>query len=79
MFVCGDWMKGERYKRRVDRRDELLARVLDAAGSIMKSEDQLTRGKKNAIFAHELQSTLRSTAGFSKCLLLTVPRLIMSV
>ena len=30
----------------VDTRDELLTRILDAAAGIKKSEDQLTREKK---------------------------------
>jgi hypothetical protein len=36
-------MKSEVYKRKVDTRDELLARILDAAASIKKREDQLRR------------------------------------
>ena len=34
-------MKSEVYKRKVDTRDELVARILDAAACIKKSEDQL--------------------------------------
>ena len=34
-------MKGEVYKRKVNTRDELLARILDAAARIKKREDQL--------------------------------------
>ena len=37
------WMKSEVYKRKMDAPDELLARILDAAASIKKSEDQLRR------------------------------------
>jgi hypothetical protein len=36
-------MKNEVYKRKVDTTDELLARILDAAASIKKREDQLRR------------------------------------
>jgi soluble P-type ATPase len=36
-------MKSEVYKRKVDTRDELLARILDAAACIKKREDQLRR------------------------------------
>jgi hypothetical protein len=36
-------MKCEVYKKKVDTRDELLARILDAAGGIKKREDQLRR------------------------------------
>lgn len=32
-------MKGEVYKRKVGTRDELLARILDAAAQIKKPED----------------------------------------
>jgi hypothetical protein len=35
--------EGEVYKRKVDTRDELLARILDAAARIKKREDQLRR------------------------------------
>jgi hypothetical protein len=37
------WMKSEVYKRKVDTRDELLARVLDAAACIKTRDDQLRR------------------------------------
>jgi hypothetical protein len=36
-------MKCEVYKKKVDTRDELLARILDAAAGIKKREDQLRR------------------------------------
>jgi hypothetical protein len=36
-------MKSEVYNRKVDTRDELLARILDAAARIKKREDQLRR------------------------------------
>jgi hypothetical protein len=36
-------MKSEAYNRKVDARDELLARILDAASSIKEREDQLRR------------------------------------
>jgi hypothetical protein len=36
-------MKSEIYEWKVDTRDELLARVLDAAARINKREDQLRR------------------------------------
>ena len=39
-------MKSEVYKRKVDTRNELLARILDAAARIKDREDQL--------HAHEL-------------------------
>jgi len=42
-FCLWVWIKGEVYKRNVDTRDELVARILDAAACIKKSEDQLRR------------------------------------
>jgi hypothetical protein len=57
------WTKSEVYKRRVDTRGELLARILDAATRIKESEDQLRRSI--AVFAHELQNALRLTVGYS--------------
>jgi hypothetical protein len=52
-------MKSEVYKWKVDTRDELLARILDAAVRIKKREDRLRRT------TCELQSSLRLTVGFS--------------
>ena len=34
-------MKSEVYKRKVDEKDELLARILDAAARVKKREDKL--------------------------------------
>jgi len=42
-FCLWGWMNGEFYERKVDIRDELLLRILDAAARITKSEDQLKR------------------------------------
>jgi hypothetical protein len=42
---------------------QLLTRMLDAAAHIKKCEDQLD--EQHAILAHELQSALRLTVGFS--------------
>ena len=42
-FYLWGWMKSEIYKRNVDRRDELLARILDVAACIKTSEYQLRR------------------------------------
>jgi hypothetical protein len=36
-------MKSEVYKRKMGKRDELLARILDAAARTKKCEDQLRR------------------------------------
>jgi hypothetical protein len=40
-FCFGDWKKSKVYKRKVETRDELLARILDAAICIKKRVDQL--------------------------------------
>jgi len=40
------FVKSEVYKRKVDTRDELLARVVDAAARIKKREDRLRRTKR---------------------------------
>ena len=40
--LCG-WMKNEVCERKVDTRDELLARILDFAACVKKREDQLRR------------------------------------
>jgi hypothetical protein len=41
VFCLWFWMKGEVYKRKVETRDELLARILDAAGRTKARGDQL--------------------------------------
>ena len=56
-------MKSEVFKRKVDTRDELLARILDAAALIKKREDQLRR--KTRDFRTRIASALRLTVGFS--------------
>jgi hypothetical protein len=42
-FCLWVWMKSEVYKRKVDTRDELLARILYPTARIKKREDQLRR------------------------------------
>ena len=42
-FCLQGWMKNEVHKRKVDKRDEPLARNLDAAACMKKSADQLRR------------------------------------
>jgi hypothetical protein len=42
-FCLWGWVMSEVYKRNVDARDEVLARILDAAARIKKREDQLRR------------------------------------
>jgi len=56
-------MKNEIYYRKVVARGELLARILDAAAGITNTK--ISSDEKHAIFARELRSALRLTAGFS--------------
>ena len=42
-FCLWGWIKSEGYKRKVDTRDELLARILAAAARIKERADQLRR------------------------------------
>jgi hypothetical protein len=57
-------MKSEVYKRKLDTRDELLARILDAAASINNVE--LNSDQHHVTVTYEFQSALRSTVGFSE-------------
>ena len=57
-------MKSEVYKRKLDTRDELLARILDAAACIKKRGDQLRRTALY-ICIRDTQTALRFTVGFS--------------
>jgi hypothetical protein len=43
MLCLWDWMMSQVYKRKVDTRDELLARVWDAAPRVVEREHQLRR------------------------------------
>jgi len=56
-------MNREIYRRNVDTRDELLARVLDAAARIMNRE--ISSDEKHAIFVNEWQNSLMLTVGLS--------------
>jgi uncharacterized protein YfaA (DUF2138 family) len=57
------WIKREVYERKVDTRDELLARILDAATRI---KEKINSDEQQAIFVLELKSVLKMTVGFSK-------------
>jgi hypothetical protein len=46
-FCLWRWKKSEVYKRQVDSRHELLARILDAAARLKKPEDQLRQTTRN--------------------------------
>ena len=72
-FLCG-WKNSEGYKRKVDTRDELLLRVLDAAARMKNMKINLD--EQYAIFPHELQSLLRLTVRISKIYLRTQPILL---
>jgi hypothetical protein len=60
-FCLLGWIKSEVYKRKLDTRDELLAQILNAAATCMKKP--VGQLKQHAIFAHELQNSLRLTLG----------------
>jgi hypothetical protein len=42
-FCLWGWVNSELYKRKLDTREELLFRILDAAARIKKRENQLRR------------------------------------
>jgi hypothetical protein len=52
-------MKSEVCKRKVDTREELLARILDAAARI--NNVQLNSDQQHANVAHEFKSGLKAT------------------
>jgi hypothetical protein len=52
-------MKSEVYKRNVDTRDGLLARILDAAARIKTREDQLRRTTR------DLRTRIAKCIGFT--------------
>ena len=53
-FVCGVECITKFTKIKVDKRDELLARILDVAARIKKREYQLK--EQQAIFTHGMQN-----------------------
>jgi hypothetical protein len=55
-------MKGEVYNRKMDTRDELLARILDVAVRT-KKKLKINPDEQHAIFANELRNALRLTVG----------------
>ena len=63
-FCSWCWMKSEVCTRNVDTRDGLLTRSLNAAARVKKGEDELRR--KTRELAHDLQSALSLTLGYSK-------------
>jgi len=56
--------KEETRLRKKDKRDELIARILDAAACIKKREEQLRR--TTLVLRTRLQNALRLTVRFSK-------------
>jgi len=62
-FCLWGCKKSEIDKINFDTRDELLARIFDAAALVNKREDN--SDEKYVIFAHELQSALKLTVWFT--------------
>ena len=58
-FYLWRWKKNEVCKTEVYTRDELLARILEAAASI-----KLITDRPHSIFTHEFRSALRLTVRF---------------
>jgi hypothetical protein len=56
IFLLWGWIKSETYKIKVDTRDELLSRAVNADARTKEREDQMRR--KPAILQLELQSAL---------------------
>jgi len=63
-FCLWGWMKCEVYKRKVDTRDELLARIWVLLSAYRKVK--INSDEQHAIFANDLQSAMRLKVGFSK-------------
>jgi hypothetical protein len=57
------WMEGEVYKRKVDTRDELLARILDASVRMKQRKDQLRRTARD--LRTRVAKCVEVTVGFS--------------
>jgi hypothetical protein len=62
-FCVRCWMNSEVYRRRLDTRDELLWRILNAISPAVRNL-VIISDEQHAIFAQELQSALRLTAPF---------------
>jgi len=62
-------MKTVDYKTQVDTRDELLARILDAASLIKKREDQLKQTKKTRNFCPRVAQCTEVDGGIFEHLL----------
>jgi hypothetical protein len=76
-FCLWVWMKREVYKRKLDTRDELIARILDAADRIEKREDQLRR--KTRVLRSRFSKNIEADVGVFKYLLSTVTNLYLKL
>jgi hypothetical protein len=72
-FCLWGWVKGKVYKTKVDTRDELLARILEAAARIKKREDQLRRTTRD--LRTRVAKCFQVDGGTFEYLLLTVTNL----
>jgi hypothetical protein len=64
-FGLWGWMNSEVYKEKVNKRDELLARIMDGADLIKERQDDLRRTTRSLLLPQEVQSALRLAVGFS--------------
>jgi hypothetical protein len=71
-FCSRGWMKSEVYKRKVDTRDEMLARILGAAARIQK-RDKLRRTTRD--FRTQVAKCTEVDGGVFEHLLWTVTNL----
>ena len=70
-------MKSEVYKRKLDKQDEFLDHILDAVGSIRKSEDQ--RKQKTRDLRTRVANCSEVDCGICEHLLWTVTDLLFHV
>jgi hypothetical protein len=79
------WVKKEVYKRKVDKRDEFLARILNAAARVKDWEDELRRKTRDlstlvekftesdgAIFEHLLRTATKLSYLCNKSVIQTI-------
>jgi len=63
-FCQRGWMKSEVYIRKLNARDELVARIMNCAALIEQERPKTTSGELHVLLLRGLKSELKSMEGF---------------
>jgi hypothetical protein len=62
-FYLRGWLISEVYKGKVNKRDELVARIMNSAALLSKN-GKTTSGELHVLLSNEMNSALKSMVGF---------------